>query len=303
MNKALRHTHIMDAEDLIHDKSLRMPNKKRRVIFYTLWLILWPILILLPALGAFVGGLFLGQLILGGEQAVDKNFVSGMQIAILTGTALLVIVLQLLRRFLKNRKRLFFRSGSKILGIYVWVGIVIGGISIVGIGYQPGAVKPLTKQEAQLMRVIIAVGGDPTKLSNVSVSYVDDYKGGFEGKSGEYVPNNDHNGDSSFGAITVKRGLDSEAEKVMVAHEYLHHIWETQIDPATLHDLTSQLMTLYGKDVYFQSRVTTYSDTNMLLPTELFAYYCTESSDQYLSQYVLGQCNKYINRGVLRLTR
>ena len=281
----------------------KKPSKKRRVIFGTLWVILWPILILFPVMGAFIGGLYVAQLILGGEQDLNKQFVSGLQIAILVGVALLVVVSLLLKKFLKNRKRLFFKSGGAVLGFYVWVGIIVGGVSMAGIGYKPSVAKPPTKQDFQLMKVIAAVGGDPAKLANVSVSYVNDYKDGFEGQSGEYVPYDDYDGNFSHGTITVKRGLDPEAEKVVVAHEYLHHIWETQIDIKTLHDLTSQLMTLYGKDNSFQNRVTTYSDTNMLLPTELFAYYCTESSDQYVSQYVLDQCDIYVKRSVLKFAR
>lgn len=284
----------------------KKPSKKRRVVFGTLWTILWPVIALFPAMGAFIGGLYVAQLILGGEQDINKNFISAVQIAILVGVVLLVAVCQLLKRFLKNRKRLFFRSGGKVLGFYIWVGMIVGGISIVGVGYSPSVAevaKPPAKQDKQLMRVVSVIGGDAEKLKDVSVSYVNDYKNGFEGQSGEYVPYTDQEGNFSYGTITVKKGLNSEEEKVLVAHEYLHHIWETQIDPKTLHDLTSQLMTLYGKDDSFQNRVTTYSDTNMLLPTELFAYYCTESSDQYLSQYVLNQCNKYINRNVLQFAR
>ena len=290
-------------ENPISKDEQKKPSKKRRVIFGTLWLVLWPILVLFPAMGAFVGGLFVAQLILGSEQDVNKQFVTALQIAILVGTALLVTVALFLKRFLKHRKRFFIRSGGTILGAYVWLGIIVGGITMVGIGYRPSIAKPPITQEPQLMQIITAVGGDPIKLANVSVSYVDDYKDGFEGQSGEYMPYDDQDGNFSHGTITVKRGLDPEAEKVLVAHEYLHHIWETQIDPKTLHDLTSQLMTLYGKDDALQNRVTTYSDTNMLLPTELFAYYCTESSDQYLSQYVLNQCNTYIKRSSLSLVR
>lgn len=298
-----KHKLFTNAESQTHDTSLSESSKKRRVVFIILWMILWPILVTLPAIGVFIGGLYVAQLILGGEQAANENFISAMQIAILAGLVLLVIILQLLKKFLTNRRRLFFRSGSKVLGIYIWVGLAVGGVSMVGIGYQPGAVKPLTKQEPQLTRIITDIGGDPAKLSNVSVSYVDNYNDGFVGQSGEYTPYNDQHGNFSFGVITIKRGLDPEVEKVLVAHEYLHHIWETQIDSLVLHDLTSQLMTLYGKDDELQNRVATYSDTNMLSPTELFAYYCTESSDQYLSQYVLSQCNKHINRGVLRFAR
>lgn len=285
------------------EKLKKRPSKKRKMLFSSLWVILWPIIVLIPAVGAFIGGLFVAQLILGNEAEYNRQFVTAVQIAILVGVSLLVIVSLLLKRFLKNRKRYFFRSGGTVLGVYVWVGMLIGGISMVGVGGNPSVAKPPVKQEPQLMSVLSSVGGEATKLDNVSITYVDNYPNGFEGQSGEYAPFNDYDGNFSHGTITIKKGLDANEEKVLVAHEYLHHIWETQIDDKTLHDLTSQLMTLYGKDSDFQNRVTTYSDTNMLLPTELFAYYCTESSDQYLSQYVLEQCNRHIKRGALKFAR
>lgn len=285
------------------DNIQNKPSKKRKVIFTSLWIILWPMIVLIPAIGAFIGGLFVAQLVLGNEAEYNKQFVTAVQIAILVGVSLLVIASFVLKRFLKNRKRFFFRSGGTVLGVYIWIGMLIGGISMVGVGGNPSVAKPPVKQDSQLMNVVSAIGGDPAKLNNVSVNYVDGYPNGFEGQSGEYTPYDDYDGNFSHGTITIKKGLDANEEKVLVAHEYLHHIWETQTDDKSLHDLTSQLMTLYGKDSDFQNRVTTYSDTNMLLPTELFAYYCTESSDQYLSKYVLDECNKYINRAVLRFAR
>lgn len=290
-------------DNSIEQAKQKKPSKKRRVFFAGIWVILWPIIVLFPAIAAFVGGLFLAQQIIGSEELYNKQFVSAVQIAIFSSVSLLVILLFLLKRFLAKRKRLFFRAGGRMLGIYVWLGMFVSGWFLVGVGYNPSVAKPPVKQDGKLMSVVSTVGGDPSKLTNVSVSYVDDYKDGFEGQSGEYMPYEDQNGNFSHGTITIKRGLSPDEEKVLVAHEYLHHIWETQIDPKTLHDLTSQLMTLYGKDDSFQKRVTTYSDMNMLLPTELFAYYCTESSDQYLSQYVIDQCNTYIKRSSLSLAR
>lgn len=309
LETAMKVKHEDDQQRVMQPKEL---GRNGRIIFNTLWLIICPVLALFPVMGFFIGGLYVAELI-HGEPNSGEIFTSGLQIATFVSVLLSVLVMQLGKKLLKNREHLFLRSGAKILSFYIWVGIIVGGIATIGIGYRPVTLNQSeeqkaeraqsSKQEAQLMQVVGIIGGDPTKLSNVSVLYADGYKDGIDGQSGEYVPYNNQHGDFSYGEITVKRGLDVETEKIIVAHEYLHHIWETQIDPVTIHDLTSQLTTLYGKDDDFQSRTKIYSDTNMLLPSELFAYYCTESSDQYLSQYILSQCNTYINRSVLQFTR
>lgn len=277
------------------------PSKKRRLTFGFIWVGLWPLIVMIPAIAVFVGGLYLAQQIIGGPEEFNKQYTSALQIATFAGVCLLVVVLLVLKRVMRKRKRLFFRVGGSVLGVYIWLGMFVSGWFLVGIGYNPSVAKPPVKQDSNLVNVITAIGGDTTKLQNVSVSYVDGYD--VPDRAGEYIPYTDLNGDFSYGTITIKKGLEPDAEKVIVAHEYLHHIWETQIDPATLHDLTSQLMTMYGDDDGFKNRVAQYSDTNMLLPTELFSFYCTESSDQYLTTYVAEQCSTYINRSTLRFYR
>lgn len=183
----------------------------------------------------------------------------------------------------------------------MWAGIIITGSFMVLITSNPGIAKPPVSRDANLMSVVGVIGGKEDLLNDVSVKYVDGYEN--ENQQGEYQPVRDENGKFAYGTITIKKGIDANAEKTYVAHEYLHHIWETGLDYQTQHDLTSQLMTLYGNDEWMKSRTDFYSDTSMLLPTELFSFYCTEVGDQYLSEYVLNQCNTYINRSTLTFTR
>lgn len=156
------------------------------------------------------------------------------------------------------------------------------------------------------MAVLNVVGRNTDRyMDQVSVRYVDSFEGDFasDHTAGTYVPVLDSDGKFSYGTINLKTGLDAQTERGVVAHEYLHHIWQTQLDANTIHDLTSQLMTTYGNDEWMKSRTDFYSDTNYLLPTELFAFYCTEVSDQYLTQYILNQCSTYIDRSTLTFTR
>jgi len=290
------------------DKATKSPSKLRRFLYGLSWTIIFPIVIAVPAFIAMlmVLGLILTSTINKNAElsgAINTDGIFYFELYILASVALLVVILYLVKWLLRTRKRLFFRSGAKVLGVYIWVGILATGLTMALITKNPDAIKPPVEQDAHLMQVVAAVGGDPAKLKDVSVKYVADYKDGFKNQAGEYGSFDDSKGNFSYGVMTIKQGLSPEEEKVVVAHEYIHHVWESQLDPTTLHDLTSQLMTLYGKDEWFKTRVATYSDTNMLLPTELFAFYCTESSDQYLTQYVIDQCNTYIKRDALRFIR
>lgn len=291
----------------ISDQATKQPGKLRRFLYGLSWSIIFPIVIAIPSFVVMM-------VILAGvlttnmnnqefSEAVGLDGIFYLQLYFFSFVTVLVVILFLVKWLLRTRKRLFFRSGAKVLGVYIWVGIFATGLTMALITRNPDAIKPPAEQDAHLMQVIATVGGDTAKLKDVSVKYVADYKDGFQNQAGEYMSYDDSKGNFSYGTLTVKQGLDVEEEKVVTAHEYLHHIWFSELDEQTQRELTSQLMTLYGQDDWFKTRVATYSDTNMLIPTELFSFYCTESSDQYLTPYVIEQCNKYINRGALKLIR
>ena len=285
------------------------PSKLRRFLYGLSWSVIFPIIIAVPAFIIML--MILGQILTSNinnqdfSKTISNDGIFYLELYLFAFVTLLVMVLFLVKWLLRTRKRLFFRTGAKVLGVYIWLGIFATGLTMAIITRNPDVIKPPTEQNAHLMQTLVAVGGDSQKMKDVSVKYVDGYKSnnGFTNQAGEYAPFIDSKGNFSYGILTVKQGLDVEAEKTVVAHEYLHHVWESQLDETTQHDLTSQLMTLYGRDDWLKTRTATYSDTNMLLPTELFAFSCTESPDQYLTQYVLDKCNTYIKRDTLRFIR
>lgn len=287
----------------------KQPSKLRRFLYGLSWSIIFPIVIAVPAFIVMLV-ILAGVLTTNVNNAdfmgtINNDGIFYLELYFFAFVTILVVILFLVKWLLRTRKRLFFRSGAKVLGVYIWVGIFATGLTMAFITRNPDAIKPPVAQDAHLMQIIADVGGDPAKLKDVSVKYVSDYKDGFKNQAGEYSSAEDSKGNFSYGTMTIKQGLDAEEEKVVVAHEYLHHIWfsELEHDQVAVRDLTSQLMTLYGQDEWFKTRVATYSDTNMLIPTELFSFYCTESSDQYLTPYVIEQCNKYINRSTLKFIR
>lgn len=289
------------------EKQPESPNKIRRFLYGLSWSIIFPVVIVVPS--AVIMLVILGQILTSSVKRQDFNSTIAndgifyLELFFFMFVTALVIVLLLVKWLLRTRKQLFFRSGAKVLGVYIWTGIFATGITMAFITKNFDTFKPPIEQNAHLMQVAESVGADTAQLKDVSVNYVTDYENGFKNQAGEYMAYNNSKGGFSYGTMTIKQGLDTEEEKSVIAHEYLHHIWETELDTQTLHDLTSQLMTLYGKDEWLKARVATYSDTNMLMPTELFAFYCTESSDPYLTPYVVEKCNTYVNRSSLQLIR
>ena len=281
------------------------PTKLRKFLYGLSWTVIWPIVVAIPA---FVVMLFiLGSVLTNNIQnkefanAVGTQGIFLLELYFFGFVSLLVIVLLLVKLLLKTRKRLFFRSGARVLGVYIWIGIFATGLTMALITRNPEAIKPPVARDDAIVTILHAVGGKDELIDNVSLSYVDGYKN--KDTNGEYLPVINSDGTFSYGTITIKKGIDPTYEKTVVAHEYLHHIWQSQLDEQTLHDLTSQLMTLYGNDAWIKDRTNWYADSNMLLPTELFSFYCTEVADKYLSQYVLDTCSKYINRSALVFTR
>lgn len=283
----------------------KKPSKLRKFLYGLSWAAIWPIVVAVPA---FVVMLVILSAVLTNNlqnkeftNAVSTQGIFLLELYLFGFVALLVITLYLVKWLLQTRKRLFFRSGARVLGVYIWVGIFATGLTMAIITRNPEAIKPPVSRDETIVAILHSVGGKDELIDNVSIKYVDSYNNATT--NGEYQPVVNSDGTFSYGTITVKKGIDPTYEKTVVAHEYLHHIWQSQLDQQTLHDLTSQLMTLYGNDSWIKDRTNWYSDTNMLLPTELFSFYCTEVADQHLSQYVLDTCNKYIDRSALAFTR
>lgn len=293
------------AESKNKNDTIKEPTKLRKFLYGLSWTVIWPIVVAVPA---FVVMLFiLGSVLTNNIQnkefanAVSSQGIFLLELYFFGFVSVLVVVLLLVKLLLKTRKRLFFRTGARVLGVYVWIGIFATGLTMALITRNPEAIKPPVARDDAIVALFHTVGGKDELIDNVSMSYVDSYKN--KDTNGEYSPVINSDGTFSYGTITVKKGIEPTYEKTVVAHEYLHHIWQAHLDEQTLHDLTSQLMTLYGNDTWIKDRTNWYSDSNMLLPTELFSFYCTEVADKYLSQYVLDTCNKYIDRSALVFTR
>ena len=287
-------------------------SKKRRVLSTILWIIGWPFIIGVIAIIIMIIG---AQILFG---AGNINSPQGNQMramwAIYVG---IIVVVCYLFIWLKSRKKHPLNKISvKVLRTYMWLGIMLGTLILVmipdpqvstanaGINVQQTNTlfKPHLESDATINLSLAKVGATDTKW--VETKFVTGYKDKvLDGQAGEYQAFIDTAGNWSYGVLTVKQGTTGKVLDVVVAHEYLHHVWFKALDDPTKTKLTSDLISIYGKDPVMQDRVKSYAEKQTLQPTELFSYYCTEASDSLLTPYIVAECNKYINRGVLQFIR
>ena len=113
---------------------------------------------------------------------------------------------------------------------------------------------------------------------------------------------NEWRGEYGNGFIIMKEGVREDRELATLAHEYLHYIWLEVMTEDKRVELSGKLEALYAQDKDMQKRMQVYKDRGLLSPTELFSIYCTESTDSYMLT-IVDECNKYIDRSKLVLTR
>ena len=275
------------------------------------WLFVWPIIMAVLAIGL----LFLGGQILGGSTTEQPNS-AAIRGYFFLFLIIMVVVCLVASKLQKRSKHIFVRLGSTVLTSYMWAGMLVGGFILAimsdtsltdtngGINAQTASsiVVPALEHDPTIVAVLQQIGA--THIGAIDERYVDGYNEKLTDQQGKYEAYvNPTTGDFLYGTLTVKRGLDKNEEKTMIAHEYLHHIWFAVLDEPTKENLTSHLITLYGKDLWMQDRVKEYSDGGILQPTELFSYYCTESTDGYLTTYIKDRCNSYVNRANLVMLR
>lgn len=272
------------------------------------WLLIWTPFAFVLGLITF---LFILEAFYGGSEESLELTAREVKSTIIAATLILAlilfgIVILLKKARAKSKKpNYFFGVGHRILAVCTVIGL-IGTIGFtLSIPNEPSAEtqaadKPQLKQNPQLLAVAKQVGAKHT--NDMGMRYVENYPD--PKRLGEYQQYLYDDDSHSHGKMTVRKGISGNELKSTVAHEYLHHVWFSRLDQETKDRLTSDLITMYGKDPFMQQRADGhYSQRGMLAPTELFSFYCTESSDYYLTQFTLRQCNKYINRGELTMVR
>lgn len=152
---------------------------------------------------------------------------------------------------------------------------------------------------------------DPELMPIIQDLHINPY--GLEFKYVDSLPTAHQYGEFD-GDRTIAVVQNSPYIKLSLAHEYLHYVWYKKLTMTEKVSVNKEVINLYNQDDGMKRRMTYYSSkygengdiysTNGdTFTTELLSTYCTESSDQYLSQSVLNVCNKWINRGALEYAR
>lgn len=162
-------------------------------------------------------------------------------------------------------------------------------------------------RDRNLFEKLKYIAKDHDALKDVSVTYVDGHNE--EWVAGLHASVIDHETDSAkHPFITVNKGYAQDEELRILAHEYMHVVWTRFGNVANYprdyrETLGKELYRLYETDAYMQERVRVYAANDRLDANELLAFYCTESSDAYISQAILDVCNNYIRRDRLTFVR
>ena len=154
-----------------------------------------------------------------------------------------------------------------------------------------------TGQDENLLRIADEIGLKHIRKTNLRY-----------GETGErilgYYENKQNSGygDLKNGRpIIVARGLPPEEEKRVLAHEYIHYIYNNSYASNSDQNLFRGLVALLGSQPYLQHRLEPYIRSGTSYIDEILAYSCTEVPDQYMDNYVLGWCNKWIDRSKLKI--
>lgn len=150
------------------------------------------------------------------------------------------------------------------------------------------------EQDPELLQVARSIGA--YNIDGVGLVYED-------AETSTPSTHGDYSGEGIV-TIVVKRGLDTQEERTALAHEYMHYIWDQRMSELQRTQLTSQLLQMYSTDgEEMNEYLSEYLDTNTLDVSELYATYCTEVADEFLTEYVLASCSTYMNRSALDMSR
>lgn len=100
--------------------------------------------------------------------------------------------------------------------------------------------------------------------------------------------------------------MSAGADNVDLAHEYIHHYQSYKMSDQELKTLQKEAYRLYDNDAGMQYRMRWYDAKELSeyrYANELIAIYCTESSDNIITAYLVQACNNMIDRSKLVFIR
>jgi len=153
-------------------------------------------------------------------------------------------------------------------------------------------------QDPDLVSLLYSLNISKDEISNLALEYVTTIAGvpvWVEGQAQNYYRKD---GSIAYSKISIKENMRNDSRKtVLLAHEYLHYVWDTKLNKTTQDEIAKSLNETYNRDVLMQERTKKYVDNNKLVASELFAFYCTERIN--LPKMVADNC--HIDRTKLKL--
>lgn len=130
------------------------------------------------------------------------------------------------------------------------------------------------------------LGIDTSKLNLKLVNKVEGVN--TTGAEGAFTPPN---------TIEVNRALSPSAQRLILAHEYLHYLWENEHTPA-LEDTNYRL---YQGDTWLRETLSSYTNCDKsCLANETHSYICTAEDPSWLTPETNRYCDSKIpNRSIL----
>ena len=112
---------------------------------------------------------------------------------------------------------------------------------------------------------------------------------------------NGNRGEIGSKTIRIGKKWNKIEKQIILAHEYLHYIWNNSAALQNDFLLEQRLLYMYDSIPWIHNRLAPYRDNGIVSRTELFSIICTEVSDKYMDKHVLRQCSKWVNRSRLTM--
>lgn len=193
---------------------------------------------------------------------------------------------------------------KKLLKIIIKLGLLVAfGLLCYSAGVTNGINSIPKTHDLELLAMANELKLDVSKLNLV---YTDEMMK-IDGSVGEYHSASD----SIYIRKTIPSNMSpqtSENIKQTIAHEYMHHVWSKNGNGPFLSNdyINDEFVKLAANNQFIKDKAqtgiyTTDDGTKSLSNSEMFAYACTELSDESLADYpsILVMCNKYIDRNEL----
>ena len=162
--------------------------------------------------------------------------------------------------------------------------------------------SPGVRQDPEVLAALQTIGAKQRDLSDLELRYApyDEIQAACEWEEASGCFTGDYDDSMAMRYVIYAGGGDDEQDFLrIVAHEYLHYVWQKDA-LASDSELIDALYQLYRTNPDMRERISPhYTDTSVDISDEIFSYGCTEFSSSLLGEYLSDRCNQYISTSAL----